>query len=348
MKNFDAFKQHGDVIWNIANLLRGPYRPPQYRRVMIPLTVLRRLDCVLEATKDDVIALHAKSKAEGKDAETIEKIITHKIKVPFFNTSKFTFGSLLGDADKLAANLSNYMAGFSSKARKIIEKFKFDEEIEKLEEANRLFEVIKQVAAVDLHPDIIPNIAMGYVFEDLVRRFNEQANEEAGDHFTPREVIKLIVTVLFTYDDLVYKEGKVIKIYDPTAGTGGMLSESEKLIVDPETGLNPSANLELFGQEYNPESYAICGSDLMIKGEDVKNIIYGNTLGTGKAKEGFTDGDGPLARSSTTCWRIRPSAWSGSRRKTTSPGSTTSLALTDASDPACRASMTARCSFCST
>lgn len=298
MKDLDAFKQHGDVIWNIANLLRGPYRPPQYRRVMIPLTVLRRLDCVLESTKDRVIALHKKLKAEKKDAETIEKIITHKIKVPFFNVSEFTFETLLGDPDKLAANLGNYMAGFSSRARKIIEKFKFDEEIEKLEEANRLFEVVKQVAAVDLHPKTpehpegIPNIAMGYVFEDLVRRFNEQANEEAGDHFTPREVIKLMVTLLFTYDDLVYKEGKVIKIYDPTAGTGGMLSESEKLIKDPEAGLNPSANLELFGQEYNPESYAICGSDLMIKNEDVKNIIYGNTLGTGKAKEGFVDGDG--------------------------------------------------------
>ena len=292
MKNFDAFKQHGDVIWNIANLLRGPYHPPQYRRVMIPLTVLRRLDCVLDATKADVIAMHKKHKADGKDAEAIERIITHKIKVPFFNLSEFTFETLLGDPDKLAANLGNYMAGFSSRARKIIEKFDFEREIDKLEEANRLFDVVKQVAAVDLHPDTIPNIAMGYVFEDLVRRFKEQATQEAGDHFTPREVIKLMVTLLFTYDDLVYKEGKVIKIYDPTAGTGGMLSESEKLIVDPETGLNPSANLELFGQEYNPESYAICGSDLMIKGEDVKNIIYGNTLGTGKAKEGFTDGDG--------------------------------------------------------
>ncbi|MCA1619205.1 MAG: SAM-dependent methyltransferase, partial [Acidobacteria bacterium] len=175
---------------------------------------------------------------------------------------------------------------------KIIEKFKFEEEIEKLDEANRLFEVMKEVAAVDLHPKRIPNIEMGYIFEDLVRRFNEQANEEAGDHFTPREVIKLIVNMLFTYDDLVYKEGKVIKIYDPTAGTGGMLSESEKLIKDPETGLNPDANLELYGQEYNPESYAICGSDLMIKGEDATNIVYGNTLGTGKAKEGFVDGDG--------------------------------------------------------
>jgi type I restriction enzyme M protein len=152
--------------------------------------------------------------------------------------------------------------------------------------------VVKEIAAVDLHPEKIPNIAMGYVFEDLVRRFNEQANEEAGDHFTPREVIKLMVKLLFTHDDLVYKPAKVIKIYDPTCGTGGMLSESEKLIADPDTGLNPGANVQLFGQEYNPESFAICGSDLMIKGEEVKNIVFGDTLGTGKAKEGFVDGDG--------------------------------------------------------
>ncbi|MEP7153385.1 MAG: type I restriction-modification system subunit M N-terminal domain-containing protein [Nitrospira sp.] len=268
MKKFEAFKEHGDIIWNIANLLRGPYRPPQYRKVMIPLNVLRRLDCILEETKDAVIAMHKKLKAEKKhDAETIEKIINNKFDLTFHNISEFTFETLLGDPDKLAANLGNYIAGFSSRARKIIEKFKFEEEIEKLEETNRLFEVVKEVAAVDLHPDTIPNKAMGYVFEDLVRRFNEQANEEAGDHFTPREVIKLMVTLLFTYDDLVYKEGKVIKLYDPTAGTGGMLSESERLIKDREAGLNPSADLELFGQEYIPEAYAICGSDLMIKGE---------------------------------------------------------------------------------
>ncbi len=293
MQDLDAFKEKGDVIWNIANLLRGPYRPPQYRRVMIPLTVLRRLDCVLDGTKDKVIAMYQKLKAEDKyDAEATEKIINKKFKLNFHNTSNFTFKTLLDDPDKLAANFTNFMAGFSSRARKIIEKFKFEEEIEKLDEANRLFEVIKEVAAVDLHPNKIPNIAMGYIFEDLVRRFNEQANEEAGDHFTPRDVIKLMVNILFTHDDLVYKEGKVIKIYDPTCGTGGMLSESEKLIIDPDYGLNPSANLGLFGQEYNPESYAICGSDLMIKGEDVKNIVFGNTLGTGKAKEGFVDGDG--------------------------------------------------------
>jgi type I restriction enzyme M protein len=293
MKNLDAFKAHGDVIWNIANLLRGPYRPPQYRRVMIPLTVLRRLDCVLESSKPAVLALHQKLKAEKKhDVDAIEKIINTKFGLKFHNTSEFTFKKLLGDPDKLAANLNNYIAGFSSRARKIIEKFNFADEIEKLEDANRLFEVFKQVAAVDLHPDSIPNIAMGYVFEDLVRRFNEQANEEAGDHFTPREVINLMVNLLFTFDDLVYTKSKVIKIYDPTAGTGGMLSESEKLIKDPETGLNPSAHLELFGQEYNAESFAICGSDLMIKGEDANNMGFGNTLGTGKRKDGFTDGDG--------------------------------------------------------
>lgn len=293
MKTHEALRQQGDVIWNIANLLRGPYRPPQYRRVMIPLTVLRRLDCVLEATKDEVLAHHKHLLKAGKyNTETIEKMINRKFNLNFHNTSEFTFQRLKGDPDKLAPNLNRYIAGFSSNARKILEKFKFDEEIDKLEEANRLFDVVKEVAAVDLHPDRISNIEMGYLFEDLVRRFNEQANEEAGDHFTPREVIKLMVKLLFTHDDLVYRDGKVIKIYDPTCGTGGMLSESDKLIADPDFGLNPGANLELFGQEYNAESYAICGSDLMIKGEDAKNIVYGNTLGTGKFKEGFADGDG--------------------------------------------------------
>ncbi len=302
MNQLDAFREQGDVIWNLANLLRGPYRPPQYRRVMIPLTVLRRLDCVLADTRKDVLAQYESLKKQTKtkdgetvpkyDAETIEKTINRKFGLTFHNTTEFTFENLLGDPDKLAANLTKFIAGFSSRARTILEKFKFEEEIEKLDDANRLFEIVKEISKVDLHPDKIPNIAMGYVFEDLVRRFNEQANEEAGDHFTPREVIKLMINVLFTHDDLVYTEGKVIQIYDPTCGTGGMLSESEKLIVDPETGLNPSANLELFGQEYNPESYAICGSDLMIKGEDVTNIAFGDTLGTGRPKEGTVDGDG--------------------------------------------------------
>ena len=289
MTDFEKYKKHSDLVWSIANLLRGPYRPPQYRRVMIPLTVLRRLDCVLEASREKVVAMHKKLKiADKHDDETIEKIINNKFKLTFHNTSGFTFQSLLADPDKLAANLNKYIAGFSSRARKIIEKFKFDEEIEKLDEANRLFEVIKEVADVDFHPSRVSTIAMGYIFEDLVRRFNEQANEEAGDHFTPREVVKLMVSLLFTNEEHIYTQGKVIKIYDPACGTGGILSESEKAIREE----NDAANVELFGQEYNPESYAICGSDLMIKGEEVTNIVYGNTLGTGKRKEGFTDGDG--------------------------------------------------------
>jgi len=282
-------KAKSDIVWTIANLLRGPYRPPQYRKVMIPLTVLRRLDCVLEQTKDAVIGEYKAQLAKGiTDPIVIEKIINQKFKLSFHNTSEFTFRTLLDDPDKLAANLNKYIAGFSSRAREILQKFAFDIEIEKLDEANRLFEVVKEVAAVDFHPDHVSNTDMGDIFEDLVRRFNEQANEEAGDHFTPREVVKLMVNLLFTGEESVYTEGKVIKIYDPTCGTGGILSESEKAIL----AQNDKANISLFGQEYNPESFAICGSDLMIKGEEVSNIVYGDTLGTGKPKEGYTDGDG--------------------------------------------------------
>ncbi|MFS1902547.1 type I restriction-modification system subunit M [Vibrio lentus] len=291
MKDLGQYKKHSDLVWNIANLLRGPYRPPQYRRVMIPLTVLKRLDSVLLDTKQQVLAQYDKLIAAGTDEETIEEIINQKFDLKFFNTSKFTFKTLLDDPDKLAANLNNYIVGFSKRAREIIEKFSFGEEIEKLDDANRLYEVVKEMASdeVDFHPDSVDTVAMGYIFEDLVRRFNEQANEEAGDHYTPREVVKLMVNLLFTGEEQLHKAGKVIKIYDPTCGTGGILSEAERTIVED---LNRDANVELFGQEYNAESYAICGSDLMIKGEDVNNVVYGNTLGTGKFKEGFADGDG--------------------------------------------------------
>jgi type I restriction enzyme M protein len=285
MKDQQRYKSHIELIWKIANLLRGPYRPPQYRKVMLPLIVLRRLDCVLEATKKQIFAEHQAQVDTGKTAEVIEKIINQKFKLTFHNTSQYSFANLLDDPDKLAANLVNYMAGFSGKARKIIEKFKFEEEIEKLDEANRLYEIIKEFKEVDLHPDRIANIAMGYIFEDLVRRFNEQANEEAGDHFTPREVIKLMVSVLYDGEKDIYKQGIVRTIYDPTCGTGGMLSVSEEFIKEH----NPQANLQLFGQEYNPESYAICGSDLLIKGEEVNNIVFGDTLGDSKTGDGHAD-----------------------------------------------------------
>ena len=288
MPDQNQYKTHSDLVWNIANLLRGPYRPPQYRKVMIPLTVLRRLDCVLEPSQADVVREHTKLSANNLSAEAIEGTINHKFKLAFHNTSNLSFATLLNDPEKLATNLKAYISGFSSRARAIIEKFKFEEEIDKLDEANRLYEIIKEFKDVDLHPERISNAAMGYIFEDLVRRFNEQANEEAGDHFTPREVVKLMVKLLFTGEEHIYHAGKLIKIYDPTCGSGGILSESENTIKRE----NPEAYVELFGQEYNPESFAICGSDLMIKGGDVSNIVFGNTLGTGKAKEGFTDGDG--------------------------------------------------------
>lgn len=185
MKDLGKYKKHSDLVWNIANLLRGPYRPPQYRRVMIPLTVLKRLDSVLLDTKAQVLAHHRKLMAAGTEEETIEEIINQKFDLKFFNTSEFTFKTLLDDPDKLAANLNKYIAGFSKRAREILEKFSFGEEIEKLDEANRLYEVVKEMASddVDFHPDTVDNVAMGYIFEDLVRRFNEQANEEAGDHY---------------------------------------------------------------------------------------------------------------------------------------------------------------------
>jgi type I restriction enzyme M protein len=266
---------------------------------MIPLVVLRRLDSVLEIQKKEVLAEYNKLKAAGKyEDEAIEKIIFRKFGLSYFNTSGFTFAikepglfaRLKDDPDGLASNLKNFIAGFSGNARSILEKFKFEEEIDKLDDSNRLFKIVQEITKpeINLHPDSVPNVVMGYIFEDLVRRFNEQANEEAGDHFTPREVISLMVNLLFTNEDQVYKSDQVIKIYDPTCGTGGMLSVSEKYISDQ----NENAHIELFGQEYNPESYAICGSDMLIKGEDVKNIAFGDTLGTGRQKEDQVDGDG--------------------------------------------------------
>jgi type I restriction enzyme M protein len=292
MANTNNIRTNSDLVWEVANLLRGPYLPAQYRRVMIPLTVLRRLDCVLEADIDKVKVEYDKLFQQYKDednrTEIIEKIIFKRFKHKFFNTSGFTFEKLKGDPDNLASNLNKYIAGFSTRAREILEKFRFDQEIEHLEDANRLFQVFDEIAGVDFHPNKVDSLEMGYIFEDLVRRFNEQANQEAGDHFTPREVVKLIVNLLFTGEEAIHTAGNLIKIYDPACGTGGILSESEKEII----AQNNKAKVQLFGQEYNPESYAICGSDLMIKGEDADNIAFGDTLGTGISRDDRVDGDG--------------------------------------------------------
>ncbi|MFO9368067.1 class I SAM-dependent DNA methyltransferase [Legionella pneumophila serogroup 1] len=285
----NGFDQLVGFIWSIANKLRGPYKPPQYRLVMLPMTVLRRMDCVLEPTKDKVLEQYEKLKSQGHSEDAIHKILgkyaAQGREQAFYNISKYTFKKLLGDPDNIARNLVTYIDGFSPKAKEIFEKFEFEQQIEKLDKANRLFLIVKEFADLDLHPDHVDNLQMGYVFEELVRKFNEQANEEAGDHFTPREVIRLMAHLVYTSDEDVYTPGIARTIYDPTCGTGGMLSVSEEYIREQ----NPQANLLLFGQEYNPESYAICCSDLLIKDEPVDHIIFGDTLGDGKTSDGHPD-----------------------------------------------------------
>ena len=267
------FGEKVSFIWSVADLLRGPYRPNQYKDIMLPMTVLRRLDCVLEPTKDKVLQ-KAKSLKGGK-VKNAEPILNRASGVPFHNTSKFTFAKLKGDPDHIAANLTNYIKGFSSRAREIIEHFGFEEHIAKLDKADRLFLVVSRFCEIDLHPDKVSNLEMGYIFEELIRRFNEASNEEAGDHFTPREVIRLMVNLIFMPDsDMLTKKGIVKTLYDPACGTGGMLSVGEDYVRE----LNPDARLEVFGQDYNAQAYAICGSDMMIKGQDIDHIAFGDSF----------------------------------------------------------------------
>jgi type I restriction enzyme M protein len=274
----NGFSDKASFIWSVADLLRGPYRPNQYKDVMLPLTVLRRLDCVLEPTKQKVLSEYQAWKDKGKGI--LEAKLTRITGVPFYNTSKFTFEKLRGDPTNTASNLVNVMKGFSDKARNIIDSFAFEEHIGKLDKADRLFLVVSKFAEIDLHPITVPNIQMGYIFEELIRKFNEASNEEAGDHFTPREVIRLMVDLLFTPDkDILTKKGIVKTMCDPAAGTGGMLSVSEEYLRE----LNPDAQLEVFGQDYNPQSYAICGSDLMIKGQEIEHIVFEDSF----TKDGF-------------------------------------------------------------
>ena len=267
------FGEKVSFIYSVADLLRGPYRPNQYKDVMLPLTVLRRLDCVLEPTKEEVIK--KRDKLADSKVKNIEPFLCKVTGVPFYNTSPFTFEKLKGDPNNIAANLINFIKGFSSRARDIIEHFGFEKHITKLDKSDRLFLVISKFCEIDLHPDIVSNIEMGYIFEELIRRFNEDSNEEAGDHFTPREVIRLMVNLLFSPDDDVLTTKGIIKtLYDPACGTGGMLSVSEEYLRE----LNPDAQLEIFGQDYNDQSYAICGSDMMIKGEEIEHIAFGDSF----------------------------------------------------------------------
>ena len=262
-----------NFIWQVAELLRGPYRPNQYKNVMLPLTVLRRLDCVLEPTKEKVLA-KAKS-LEKSRIKNIEPILNRAAGKSFHNKSHFTFKKLKDDPNNISANLTDFINGFSEKARDIINEFKFKDQIAKLEENDRLYKVISKFCEADLHPGRVSNIQMGYIFEELIRRFNEASNEEAGDHFTPREVIRLMADLIFLPDsDILTKRGIIKTLFDPACGTGGMLSVSLNYVRE----LNPQARLEVFGQDCNPESYAVCGSDMMIKGQNIEHIQLGDSF----------------------------------------------------------------------
>lgn len=270
MKNV---KESANFIWSIADLLRGDYKQSDYGKVILPLTVLRRLDCVLEKSKADVLTKFDQLKTTN--IENLDPILNKTAGYNFHNRSKFDFNKLIADPNNIASNLRNYINGFSEDAREIIEQFEFENQINKMDDNNLLFMVVKRFQEIDLHPDLISSMDMGYMFEELIRKFAEISNETAGEHFTPREVIKLMVNILFLNDrDILTKKGITKTIYDCCAGTGGMLSVAEEYLNE----LNPDARLEVFGQELNAESYAICKSDLMIKGQNASNIKKGNSI----------------------------------------------------------------------
>jgi len=259
-------------IWSVADLLRGDYKQSEYGRVILPFTVLRRLDCVLKPTKADVLKEKEKREAAGLNPEPF---LLKKSGQHFYNTSPLDIRKLMGDQDNIRENLYSYVQGFSEAVRDIFECFDFHTQIERLGKANLLYLVTEKFANIDLHPEVVTNSQMGLVFEELIRKFAELSNETAGEHFTPREVIRLMVNLLFIEDDdALTKPGIVRSLYDPTAGTGGMLSVAEEHLSE----LNPNGRLVMYGQELNAESYAICKADMLIKGQDISNIIHGNTL----------------------------------------------------------------------
>jgi len=259
-------------IWSVADLLRGDYKQSEYGRVILPFTVLRRLDCVLENTKAGVLAELDKRIRAGVNPEPF---LLKKAGQHFYSTSSLDMKKIMGDQDHTRENLFAYIQAFSKEVRDVFEQFEFHSQIDRLSKANLLYLVTEKFANIDLHPDVVSNSQMGMVFEELIRKFAELSNETAGEHFTPREVIRLMVNLIFIEDDsALTRPGVVRSLYDPTAGTGGMLSVAEEHL----TSMNKNARLVMYGQELNPESYAICKADMLIKGQAVENIVFGNTL----------------------------------------------------------------------
>ena len=277
-------KNHANLVWGIAELLRGDYKQADYGKVILPLVVIRRLDQALEPTKAQVVARSEQLRAQG--IENVGPALSRVAGQQFYNDSPHTLEQLLGDPPRIALNLNVYLRGFSSLAREVVEKFDFGRQIDKLERSGLLYQVIARICEVDLHPARVSNLEMGYLFEELIRKFAEASNETAGEHFTPREVVRLMVNLLVDGDADVARgsQARSARVFDCACGTGGMLSEAEAHI----RSLNPSAQVDLFGQELNEESYAICLADMLVKGQDATNIEFGNSLSEdGHAGERF-------------------------------------------------------------
>ncbi|MBS1703938.1 MAG: SAM-dependent DNA methyltransferase [Armatimonadetes bacterium] len=267
----DNVKRLKDDIWSICNLLRGPYKRNEYRKVILPLTVLRRFDCILAHSKQEVLKVYEANKDKP---DTIQQhLLTQVSKKPFYNLSKMTLAGTLNDTNQIAPNLNAYISAFSPNVRKVFEKFDFGVQIGRMAEKDLLFEVVSKFCTFDLG-EHITNEDMGYVFEELIRIGAEQSNEEAGEHFTPREVIKLMVNLLLSNEKDLTKDNVVKTIYDPACGTGGMLSAAEEYL----KSLNSKINPKLYGQDWNDEAWAICRSDMLIKGEDAENIAGEDTF----------------------------------------------------------------------
>jgi type I restriction enzyme M protein len=267
-----GFQDKVSLIWSVADILRGDFKPHEYGQTILPFVVLRRLECALEKTKEKVIS---KSKSlEGK-INDLETILNKESGHNFYNTSPLSLTKILQDPNKVPSNLNSYIRAFSPSASEVLDKYGFPEKIKKLEEQGLLYQIIGKFADLDLSEESVSNEAMGYVFEELLRKFSEMSNETAGEHYTPREVIRLMVNLLFIEDSKALAGQKPIRsIYDPACGTGGMLSIAEEYLHD----LNPNIKLNVFGQELNPETWAIARSDLMIKGQDPTRITLGNSL----------------------------------------------------------------------
>ncbi len=269
----EGFENKVGFIWSVADLLRGDYKAHEYGRVILPLTVLRRLDATLAPSKAAVLTRDAELDRQG--LQNRGRVLERVAGVPFYNTSPLDFRRLLDDPEHVAANLRTYIAGFSPGAADVLAKYGFDDQIKRLNEARLLYPVVAKFADLDVSPATVSNVAMGYIFEELVRRFSEASNESAGEHFTPREVIRLMVNLLLHEDDDVLRRpGSVRTLYDPACGTGGMLTVAESYMRD----LNPQSRLEVFGQELNPETWAICRSDMLLTGHDPTRIVLGNSF----------------------------------------------------------------------